>query len=131
MKPAEAAPVVVEVVDCVDFDGSIFPKRAVKSLFRALEDGKKNPKLSKLPKLVLVATKELKKQDLDLANEVDELLRLLLSIKAMVEGIELERRQEEIPGATKEWLHHVEKVVYDVNDLLDEIVGNCLMKMML
>ncbi|KAJ0989112.1 hypothetical protein J5N97_007468 [Dioscorea zingiberensis] len=56
MKPATAAPVVVVVVDCVDFDGS-FPKRAVKSLFRALEGGKKNPKLSKLPKLVLVATK--------------------------------------------------------------------------
>lgn len=56
MKPATVAPLVVVVVDCVDFDGS-FPKRAVKSLFRALEGGKKNPRLSKLPKLVLVATK--------------------------------------------------------------------------
>lgn len=56
MKPATSAPLVVMVVDCVDFDGS-FPKRAAKSLFRALEGSKKNPKLSKLPKLVLVATK--------------------------------------------------------------------------
>ncbi|KAF8369482.1 hypothetical protein HHK36_032499 [Tetracentron sinense] len=51
------ASVVVMVVDCVDFDGS-FPKRAAKSLFKALEASKKDPKLSsKLPKLVLVATK--------------------------------------------------------------------------
>ncbi|XP_023006838.1 GTP-binding protein BRASSINAZOLE INSENSITIVE PALE GREEN 2, chloroplastic [Cucurbita maxima] len=49
--------VVVMVVDCVDFDGS-FPKRAAKSLFKALEGNKNNPKISKkLPKLVLVATK--------------------------------------------------------------------------
>lgn len=49
--------VVVMVVDCVDFDGS-FPKRAAKSLFKALEGNKNDPKLSKkLPKLVLVATK--------------------------------------------------------------------------
>ncbi|KAL5546452.1 hypothetical protein UlMin_006139 [Ulmus minor] len=51
------AAVVVMVVDCVDFDGS-FPKRAVKSLFKALEGSKNDPKLSKrLPKLVLVAAK--------------------------------------------------------------------------
>lgn len=56
MKPATSAPLVVMVVDCVDFDGS-FPKRAAKSLFKALEGSKKNPKLIKLPKLVLVATK--------------------------------------------------------------------------
>ncbi|PON32833.1 P-loop containing nucleoside triphosphate hydrolase [Parasponia andersonii] len=49
--------VVVMVVDCVDFDGS-FPKRAAKSLFKALEGSKDDPKLRKrLPKLVLVATK--------------------------------------------------------------------------
>ncbi|PON64555.1 P-loop containing nucleoside triphosphate hydrolase [Trema orientale] len=49
--------VVVMVVDCVDFDGS-FPKRAAKSLFKALEGNKDDPKLRKrLPKLVLVATK--------------------------------------------------------------------------
>ncbi|EXB93966.1 Uncharacterized protein yqeH [Morus notabilis] len=49
--------VVVMVVDCVDFDGS-FPKRAAKSLFKAFEGNKDDPKLSKrLPKLVLVATK--------------------------------------------------------------------------
>lgn len=49
--------VVVMVVDCVDFDGS-FPKRAAKSLFKALEGNKIDPKISKkLPKLVLVATK--------------------------------------------------------------------------
>ncbi|XP_021744561.1 GTP-binding protein BRASSINAZOLE INSENSITIVE PALE GREEN 2, chloroplastic-like [Chenopodium quinoa] len=48
--------VVVMVVDCVDFDGS-FPKRAARSLFKALE-GKQDGKFSKkLPKLVLVATK--------------------------------------------------------------------------
>ncbi|XP_010261602.1 PREDICTED: GTP-binding protein BRASSINAZOLE INSENSITIVE PALE GREEN 2, chloroplastic [Nelumbo nucifera] len=59
MKPSSAsdAIVVVMVVDCVDFDGS-FPKRAAKSLFKALEGSKKDPKLGKnLPKLVLVATK--------------------------------------------------------------------------
>lgn len=56
MKAATSAPLVVMVVDCVDFDGS-FPKRAAKSLFKALEGSKKNPKLIKLPKLVLVATK--------------------------------------------------------------------------
>lgn len=56
MKPATSAPLVVMVVDCVDFDGS-FPKRAAKSLFKALEGSKMNPKLVKLPKLVLVATK--------------------------------------------------------------------------
>ncbi|CAN1256321.1 GTP-binding protein BRASSINAZOLE INSENSITIVE PALE GREEN 2, chloroplastic [Linum perenne] len=47
------------VVDCVDFDGS-FPKRAAKSLFEALEGVKSESKSSKkLPKLVLVATKDL------------------------------------------------------------------------
>ncbi|KAL3649590.1 GTP-binding protein BRASSINAZOLE INSENSITIVE PALE GREEN 2, chloroplastic [Castilleja foliolosa] len=46
------ATIVVMVVDCVDFDGS-FPKRASKSLFRALVESKSK----KLPKLVLVATK--------------------------------------------------------------------------
>ncbi|GFQ07766.1 uncharacterized protein yqeh [Phtheirospermum japonicum] len=54
MKPTghADATVVVMVVDCVDFDGS-FPKRASKSLFRALVESKSK----KLPKLVLVATK--------------------------------------------------------------------------
>lgn len=59
MKPTGAADstVVVIVVDCVDFDGS-FPKRAAKSLFKALEGSKEGSKLNaKLPKLVLVATK--------------------------------------------------------------------------
>ncbi|KAL3815165.1 hypothetical protein ACJIZ3_016433 [Penstemon smallii] len=60
MKPTGKADatVVVMVVDCVDFDGS-FPKRAAKSLFKALEQSNKDGlKLSKkLPKLVLVATK--------------------------------------------------------------------------
>ncbi|KAK4414390.1 GTP-binding protein BRASSINAZOLE INSENSITIVE PALE GREEN 2, chloroplastic [Sesamum alatum] len=59
MKPTGNADstVVVMVVDCVDFDGS-FPKRAAKSLFKALAEGKDGSKLSKkLPKLVLVATK--------------------------------------------------------------------------
>ncbi|KAF6148656.1 hypothetical protein GIB67_042615 [Kingdonia uniflora] len=57
MKPIgnSNASVVVMVIDCVDFDGS-FPKRAAKSLFKALEGTKKDSKL-KLPKLVLVATK--------------------------------------------------------------------------
>lgn len=51
------ATVVVMVVDCVDFDGS-FPKRAAKSLFKALGQGMDGFKLSKKsPKLVLVATK--------------------------------------------------------------------------
>lgn len=51
------ATTVVMVVDCVDFDGS-FPKRAAKSLFKALEGTRDDPKFSKkLPKLVLVATK--------------------------------------------------------------------------
>lgn len=59
MKPTgnADATVVVIVVDCVDFDGS-FPKRAAKSLFKALEGTKNDPKASKkLPKLVLVGTK--------------------------------------------------------------------------
>ncbi|KAK9987270.1 hypothetical protein SO802_032221 [Lithocarpus litseifolius] len=59
MKPSgnATATVVVMVVDCVDFDGS-FPKRAAKSLFKALEGTKDDSKLSKkLPRLVLVATK--------------------------------------------------------------------------
>ncbi|XP_020098064.1 GTP-binding protein BRASSINAZOLE INSENSITIVE PALE GREEN 2, chloroplastic isoform X2 [Ananas comosus] len=56
MKPSNSSPVVVLVVDCVDFDGS-FPKRAAKSLFKALEGSNKNTKTTKLPKLVLVATK--------------------------------------------------------------------------
>ncbi|CAN4090296.1 unnamed protein product [Withania somnifera] len=59
MKPTGKADatVVVMVVDCVDFDGS-FPKRAAKSLFKALEQSKDGFKQSKkLPKLVLVATK--------------------------------------------------------------------------
>ncbi|XP_042485877.1 GTP-binding protein BRASSINAZOLE INSENSITIVE PALE GREEN 2, chloroplastic [Macadamia integrifolia] len=59
MKPGSnsGTTVVVMVVDCVDFDGS-FPKRAAKSLFRALERSKNDVKLSKkLPKLALVATK--------------------------------------------------------------------------
>ena len=54
MKPATSAPVVVVVVDCVDFDAS-FPKRAAKSLFEAMESNKN--KISRLPKLILVATK--------------------------------------------------------------------------
>lgn len=56
MKPAGNSNVVVMVVDCVDFDGS-FPKRAAKSLFKALESVKKEAKFCRLPKLVLVATK--------------------------------------------------------------------------
>lgn len=59
MKPTGTADatVVVMVVDCVDFDGS-FPKRAAKSLFKALEGSRVGAKVSrKLPKLVLVATK--------------------------------------------------------------------------
>ncbi|KAM3235181.1 GTP-binding protein BRASSINAZOLE INSENSITIVE PALE GREEN 2, chloroplastic [Capsicum annuum] len=59
MKPTGKADatVVVMVVDSVDFDGS-FPKRAAKSLFKALEQSTDGFKQSKrLPKLVLVATK--------------------------------------------------------------------------
>lgn len=59
MKPTGVADatVVVMVVDCVDFDGS-FPKRAAKSLFKALEGSRDGFKSNKtLPKLVLVATK--------------------------------------------------------------------------
>ncbi|KAG5555794.1 hypothetical protein RHGRI_006438 [Rhododendron griersonianum] len=59
MKPGgnADATVVVMVVDCVDFDGS-FPKRAAKSLFKALEGSIDGVKISKkMPKLVLVATK--------------------------------------------------------------------------
>lgn len=59
MKPTgnADATVVVIVVDSVDFDGS-FPKRAAKSLFKALEGSKEGPKHGKkLPKLVLVAAK--------------------------------------------------------------------------
>ncbi len=59
MKPIgnATATVVVMVVDCVDFDGS-FPKQAAKSLFKALEGTRDDPKLSKkLPRLILVATK--------------------------------------------------------------------------
>ncbi|KAK9664414.1 hypothetical protein RND81_14G039900 [Saponaria officinalis] len=48
--------VVVIVVDCVDFDGS-FPKRASRSLFKALEGNHDAKASKKLPKLVLVATK--------------------------------------------------------------------------
>ncbi|MQL70810.1 hypothetical protein Taro_003129 [Colocasia esculenta] len=54
MKPSSTSPVVVMVVDTVDFDAS-FPKRAARSLFKALEGNKS--KLARLPKLVLVATK--------------------------------------------------------------------------
>ncbi|KAJ0089562.1 hypothetical protein Patl1_13973 [Pistacia atlantica] len=51
------ASVIVMVVDCVDFDG-MFPKRAAKSLFKAMEGIKNDAKISKkFPKLVLVATK--------------------------------------------------------------------------
>ncbi|GAB4842728.1 GTP-binding protein BRASSINAZOLE INSENSITIVE PALE GREEN 2, chloroplastic [Ancistrocladus abbreviatus] len=59
MKPTgnADATVIVMVVDCVDFDGS-FPKRAARSLFKALEGSRNDAKSSKkLPKLVLVATK--------------------------------------------------------------------------
>uniref|UniRef100_A0A453JG49 Uncharacterized protein n=2 Tax=Aegilops tauschii subsp. strangulata TaxID=200361 RepID=A0A453JG49_AEGTS len=55
MKRSAGTPVIVMVVDCADFDGS-FPKRAAKSLFRALE-GRGNSKLSETPRLVLVGTK--------------------------------------------------------------------------
>ncbi|XP_074276788.1 GTP-binding protein BRASSINAZOLE INSENSITIVE PALE GREEN 2, chloroplastic [Silene latifolia] len=57
MKPTTAdSTVVVMVVDCVDFDGS-FPKRASRSLFKALEGNHDAKASKKLPKLVLVATK--------------------------------------------------------------------------
>ncbi|XP_042030748.1 GTP-binding protein BRASSINAZOLE INSENSITIVE PALE GREEN 2, chloroplastic-like [Salvia splendens] len=58
MKPTgnADATVVVMVVDCVDFEGS-FPKRAAKSLFKALAEGQDGKNSKKLPKLVLVATK--------------------------------------------------------------------------
>ncbi|XP_020595858.1 LOW QUALITY PROTEIN: GTP-binding protein BRASSINAZOLE INSENSITIVE PALE GREEN 2, chloroplastic-like [Phalaenopsis equestris] len=56
IKSSSNAPVVVIVVDCVDFDGS-FPKRAAKSLFKALEVSMNSSKMTKLPKLVLVANK--------------------------------------------------------------------------
>ncbi|TVU11362.1 hypothetical protein EJB05_44945, partial [Eragrostis curvula] len=55
MKRSAGTPVIVMVVDCSDFDGS-FPKRAAKSLFKALE-GRGNSKLSETPRLVLVGTK--------------------------------------------------------------------------
>lgn len=59
MKPTGIADstVVVMVVDCVDFDGS-FPKRAARSLFKALQGSEKSEKVNKkLPKLLLVGTK--------------------------------------------------------------------------
>lgn len=57
MSSNSSTTVVVMVVDCVDFDGS-FPKRAAKSLFKALQEAENDPKVSRnLPKLVLVATK--------------------------------------------------------------------------
>lgn len=56
LKPSSTSPVVVIVVDCVDFDGS-FPKRAAKSLFKTLDSIKKESKLTKFPKLILVGTK--------------------------------------------------------------------------
>ncbi|RLN05019.1 uncharacterized protein C2845_PM13G18320 [Panicum miliaceum] len=55
MKRSTSTPVIVMVVDCADFDGS-FPKRAAKSLFKALE-GRRNSKVSETPRLVLVGTK--------------------------------------------------------------------------
>ncbi|KAL5199243.1 hypothetical protein ABZP36_020446 [Zizania latifolia] len=55
MKRSAGIPVIVMVVDCADFDGS-FPKRAAKSLFKALE-GRGSSKLSETPRLVLVGTK--------------------------------------------------------------------------
>ncbi|GJM99865.1 hypothetical protein PR202_ga17004 [Eleusine coracana subsp. coracana] len=55
MKRSAGTPVVVMVVDCSDFDGS-FPKRAAKSLFKALE-GRGKSKLNETPRLVLVGTK--------------------------------------------------------------------------
>ena len=55
MKRSAGTPVIVMVADCADFDGS-FPKRAAKSLFKALE-GRGTSKLSETPRLVLVGTK--------------------------------------------------------------------------
>jgi ribosome biogenesis GTPase A len=55
MKRSAGTPIIVMVVDCLDFDES-FPKRAAKSLFKALE-GRGNSKLSETPSLVLVCTK--------------------------------------------------------------------------
>ncbi|CAM0873472.1 unnamed protein product [Alopecurus aequalis] len=55
MKRSAGTPVIVMVVDCADFDGS-FPKRAARSLFKALE-GRGSSKLSETPRLVLVGTK--------------------------------------------------------------------------
>ncbi|GJN28867.1 hypothetical protein PR202_gb17039 [Eleusine coracana subsp. coracana] len=55
MKRSAGTPVIVMVVDCSDFDGS-FPKRAAKSLFKALE-GRGKSKLNETPRLVLVGTK--------------------------------------------------------------------------
>lgn len=58
MKPTgnADATLVVMVVDSVDFEGS-FPRRAAKSLFKALAEGQNGKQSKKLPKLVLVATK--------------------------------------------------------------------------
>ncbi|XP_006656111.1 GTP-binding protein BRASSINAZOLE INSENSITIVE PALE GREEN 2, chloroplastic [Oryza brachyantha] len=55
MKRSAGTPVIVMVVDCADFDGS-FPKRAAKSLFKALE-GRGTSKLSETPRLVFVGAK--------------------------------------------------------------------------
>ncbi|CAO2188347.1 unnamed protein product [Urochloa humidicola] len=55
MKRSASTPVIIMVVDCADFDGS-FPKRAAKSLFKALE-GRRNSKVSETPRFVLVGTK--------------------------------------------------------------------------
>jgi hypothetical protein len=55
MKRSAGTRIIIMVVDCSDFDGS-FPKRAAKSLFKAL-DGRGNSKLGEKPRLVLVGTK--------------------------------------------------------------------------
>uniref|UniRef100_A0ACD5XGA0 Uncharacterized protein n=1 Tax=Avena sativa TaxID=4498 RepID=A0ACD5XGA0_AVESA len=55
VKRSAGTPVIIMVVDCADFDGS-FPKRAARSLFKALE-GRGSSKLSETPRLVLVGTK--------------------------------------------------------------------------
>ncbi|XP_047090682.1 GTP-binding protein BRASSINAZOLE INSENSITIVE PALE GREEN 2, chloroplastic [Lolium rigidum] len=55
VKRSAGTPVIVMVVDCADFDGS-FPKKAARSLFKALE-GRGSSKLSETPRLVLVGTK--------------------------------------------------------------------------
>ncbi|KAH7677156.1 P-loop containing nucleoside triphosphate hydrolase protein [Dioscorea alata] len=65
---------------------------------------------------------ELKKYDLDLGEEVDELFRSLSSIKGDLEDVD---RREEISN-TKTWLHCVQDVLYDANDLLDEIAAEML-----